>query len=1671
MKKVILLMLVLVMGQISVAQPYGNEWIDFTQKYFKLSTAQDGLYRVSYTELAAAGFPVATVDPRKMKLYFRGVEQSILVSGQNDARFDPGDYIDFYGRRNDGTLDKALYVTPQAHKNRFYNFYSDTTAFFLTWSLTENGKRFVPFRENNILNLPAEPYHLNEILQLQSANFTIGLHYPIGQANAETYLSGFDYGEGWTGAAFAQGQSRDLVFGGLSGVVKSGPKPMLEILLVGGNSWTHTANIAVGSGTGTLRSVGEVTFNNYYDTIVVKTLEWSDFTGDKLTCRVSIPNLGVSDRMSIAFARLVFADVWDQKSADQKIFRTNGTASNRSYIDIKNVPAGSVLLDITNTGQIVEIGYNTVATGVNAIIQNDLQGRTLISSSRRIQVPKIEAVSMRNLGARPSDFLIVTHKTLRKATSTYSDVPKAYGAYRASPAGGQYDTLVVNVDQLYNMFSYGEYSSLAIYRFCRFMAATGNPAYLFIMGKGLTGNYLSGFRNGTSVSRDLIPSAGFPGTDILYTAGLKGSSHEAGFPVGRVSAESAAVLEAYLDKVKQMEATPHNALWRKELVHLSGGTDQAQHDMFKRFVNGFKAVAEGELLGGEVNTISKKTNGATELINIAEYVNAGKMLVTFFGHSAAFSPDIEVGMVSNDGLGYHNEGKYPILIVNGCNAGDMYNTGYGFGEDWIGTPKRGAIGFVAHTGAGYTLRLKKYTDIVYEVALTDSLYLDKGFGDILKEAGRRYLQRNSLSALDISQVQQMSLQGDPAIKLFGVTKPDYEIHADRIFAKSLDGQLINAYSPAFGLGIVVQNFGVTHSDSLKISMTRKVVESGSTVILDTLYFKPVFYKDTLYFEVPGIGTDGYGLNQFTIRVDPLNEIKELSETNNETTFEYFVPLGGTSNLYPHNYSIVNINELNLVAQSLDLLSQNRSYIFEMDTSTAFASPAKQQATLPGNALAKWQVSLFDQIPAKDTMVYYWRTKFADPKPDELDLWATSSFTYIHNGVSGWAMKHFQQFDGNATHNVSLNQGNRSWEFDTFETNIALRTFGSEDTLYNFESVTLRVNQTDYIFPTRLCTNNSINMMAFDQSTTIPYLALGTPFILDRKNCGRIPQVINNMLKSEIESQLHIEKYIDGMGEGDYVLLFSIGKVTYQSWPVSTLAKLALIGLNASDIQSLSDGEPLIVFGKKGSAPGSAIVVKADYSSPEPPKQQELIFEHSLNGQAVSGTVRSPRIGPAASWTTFSQQTALSELPPTDIYSFDIYGISNTNSETLLYENVQQPTLDLSGVNVKNYPYLRLEMDMADAVHLSPPQLQNWFVLYQGVPEGVLVYKAGQEVAGIEKAEGETMQVGFAFENVSALDFTDSIAFEYRLYNHDSRKAYTDTLKLNPLKAREKHDFSIALHTLGKGGKNDLEVFANPYLQPEHTYNNNFLRLPEFLTVNTDKTNPVLEVTVDGQFIMDGDIVSPSPAIVLRMKDEEGALPKEDTLGVNLYLNQKCDGCTSTRVSFSSPNVVWTPASDDNDFRVEYRPQSLADGIYTLQAEASDASGNPSGTKPYSVNFEIINESQITNFFPYPNPFSTRTHFVFTLTGSEIPEEIIIQIMTVNGTVVREITQDEIGPIRIGNNKTEYAWNGRDEYGDQLANGVYLYKVKLYTGGKEMKHRATSADRAFTNGIGKMYLLR
>ena len=92
-------------------------------------------------------------------------------------------------------------------------------------------------------------------------------------------------------------------------------------------------------------------------------------------------------------------------------------------------------------------------------------------------------------------------------------------------------------------------------------------------------------------------------------------------------------------------------------------------------------------------------------------------------------------------------------------------------------------------------------------------------------------------------------------------------------------------------------------------------------------------------------------------------------------------------------------------------------------------------------------------------------------------------------------------------------------------------------------------------------------------------------------------------------------------------------------------------------------------------------------------------------------------------------------------------------------------------------------------------------------------------------------------------------------------------------------------------------------------------------------------------------------------------------------------------------------------------------------------GNLSGDFDYKISFNIVNKSSVSHFLNYPNPFTTSTRFLYTMTGVEPPTRFKLQIMTVTGRVVRELTEDDLGPLRIGSHQTEQAWDGTDEFGD------------------------------------------
>ena len=124
-------LLFLFLAKLSFAQPYGNEWIEnegYNKSYFKIAVTSDGIHRVSQATLAAAGLTGVSGDD--LILYHHGQPHPIFVS--TNGLLGASDFIEFYGEKNRGEVDKQLYPDSTFQPNPHYSLFNDTAVYFLT---------------------------------------------------------------------------------------------------------------------------------------------------------------------------------------------------------------------------------------------------------------------------------------------------------------------------------------------------------------------------------------------------------------------------------------------------------------------------------------------------------------------------------------------------------------------------------------------------------------------------------------------------------------------------------------------------------------------------------------------------------------------------------------------------------------------------------------------------------------------------------------------------------------------------------------------------------------------------------------------------------------------------------------------------------------------------------------------------------------------------------------------------------------------------------------------------------------------------------------------------------------------------------------------------------------------------------------------------------------------------------------------------------------------------------------------------------------------------------------------------------------------------------------------------------------------------------------------------
>jgi hypothetical protein len=835
--------------------------------------------------------------------------------------------------------------------------------------------------------------------------------------------------------------------------------------------------------------------------------------------------------------------------------------------------------------------------------------------------------------------------------------------------------------------------------------------------------------------------------------------------------------------------------------------------------------------------------------------------------------------------------------------------------------------------------------------------------------------------------------------------------------------------------MIVRNFGQAKSDTIRIEVLR-TLNDNSTIVYDSLY-AVTKYSDTLMFIIKKGREKGFGNNAFRITIDPDNILPELSKENNVANIDFVIPLNGTKHLFPVDFGLVNSPQVTLSFQTSDLLSGERNFAIEIDTVNTFDSPFKKEFSVTGKVFIRNMVDLLEA----DTMAYYWRTKISNPLPEESKEWTQSSFTYISNGPEGWGQVHFPQFMGSETVGLLTDVPSRRINFKQTVTSVEIKTFGANhpslNTDVNIKLAGAEFNLTQQGF---ICRDNSINLIAFDKNSAVPYIGVQFKWY-NRGNraCGREPWVINNYVPGDMATGNNQDmiQFVENVQVGDSVVMFNIGDAQYGSWPLAAKLKLGELGISIAQIDGLLPGEPVVIFARKGSTPGSATILK---SSDSPANAQELHVDKTVTGRYASGSMTSGLIGPALNWQLLITQN--SEVNSGDIVHYDIIGVNLDGEEDLILSDVTG-NQNLSTLDAEEFPYLRLVLKVQDDANLTAAQLKKWIVVYTPVADGILTFNgaAGQQTLN----EGELWKGEYGFVNITNTPFPDSLTVRFQVVNQTYRTSKEEEVRIESPLPGDTTVFTIDVNTINKGGLNDVNVFVNPKIFPEQYYDNNVLQFRDYLLVTEETIKPVLDVSIDGLYIASGDFVSSNPLIRIAVYDENKYVLKKDTTGMRVYLSYPCDiaACAPTRILLTGDEVKWYAATDTSHFMIEFTPRDLPNGKYTLRVEAEDARKNSSGAIPYEVQFVVDDETTVSISNPFPNPFVGEVNFKIIVSGNELPQVFDMQVISVSGKVVGRFGNNDFSPLHIGTN--ELTWSGTDPHGNFLASGVYIYKMMVRVG--------------------------
>lgn len=1652
------------------AQEYGHEWIDFSRRHYKIPVFREGIYRIDSAALAQA-YDLNTLDPRTLRVFLHGQEQFVFIHGENDGKFNQDDYLEFYAEPSSRKADSLIYHDINWVPNPYVPLFTDTIYAFLTTGASV--KRYALETDTAWQAYPSAQFVYTEKLRAFNYHYNSVRQFADGTSDPR-----YTQAEGY-GSLLQKGGSEYLAFVGTNVYTASSQPAILTVAFSGGSQQFNEpldqhARVAYRDKNNmdvVLRDTMFKGFEGFQQRFVIDNTNLS--SGSEFSL-IAVANPGYTFNFSIVphYLHLFYPTPLNLSGFQSlRFYADNHAGGPKAYYAFYGLPLANsqsfALYDLTDGKKITCV--SDAGGLIKALIPNGTGSRKffLVSDSLAIKVNTIKPAGNNGMF---TDYFTQVQGSGRVYAMIHPphlfSSATAYRDYRQSAQGGNFKVCLADIEQLYDQYCWGHTKHpLAVRNFIRRLSTQlpSPPENILLLGTATTPHAYP-----PKHKMNAVPTMGVPNSDNLLVSGLNTPNHfnfYPDIPIGRLAAQSDAEVNTYLSKLQEHESTGQ-VEWKKRVLHFVGGDNEVLSAQLSQYMAAYEHTIEDTAFGGLVKTFRKNSSAPIQVVlsdSIKMLVNNGASLLTFFGHGNQFGFDQSI----DEPQLYQNKGRYPFLYANSCFSGDLHNPdATTVSKRFVFAQDKGSIGFLATTSVGFPFALHNYAEHFYRALSIEKYNL--GIGAVIKEAATK----NSLSGLPETNFVglDMTLHGDPAVVIGNGTLPDYVLESKDVSFNTALRQ------DSLVISVITRNIGRAIRDSFLVTVER-FYPNNDTATAVIRVPSPLFL-DTVYLVMPIDAGKGAGLNYFRVRVDAASEIDETTEGNNGTgLIEYFVPGNDIIPVYPYNFAVVpRTNRIGLKASTVDPFAQETTYYFQLDTTDKFFSPLASTAITSRGGVIEWQVDLLQG----DSVVYYWRVRRDSSSTAGVTSWRMSSFQCTGND-RGWAQAHSDQFKNN------------NYQFVTYRPD--LRRFIFENRLNTINTRTgfhpwLPEPQMTYFFNNSQmdswsCTFNGWNFAVFDSITGEPQKLVNPNYPSNSTGphgncyCDRGPNHFvyyfgktNECGNPDLQWQSKVESFLNSIPPNNYVLGYTTGNPagSPETSTYSNSLYQAFESIGSGNIRNVADTVPMIIFGRKGMNAGEASELIGSS------RRSTLFKQDSIRTKWNSGYIVSPVIGPAYKWKSLHWQPGSLDASAGDSATLYVVGIKSDGRMDTLH-SISQNIYDYYQLNDRVdatvYPFIQLVALVRDDIHRTPSQLRRWHVLYEEAPEAAFNPLRVQTIGRDSLQEGEQFAYVFPIENIGAEPFRDSLHIRYWI--EDAGRNLTtirEHKKPAPFSAGEILYDSVTVNSLQLLGANALWMtFNNPQLpsyQYEQHYFNNITRFP--FRVGADQTNPLLDVTFDGRRILNGDIVSSRPSILITLKDENKFLPLNDTAAFTIHI-QRPGQPLAERLYFGK-DLQFVPASlPKNSASVIYRPQLDADGQYTLTAQATDRSNNRSGANAYRIQFEVNNRPTVSNVLNYPNPFTTSTRFVFTLTGSEIPEVFTIRIMTVTGKVVREITRAELGNLYIGRNITEYAWDGRDQFGDRLANGVYLYKVITRLHGNRIEQAKSGADKYFKEEIGKMVLIR